>query len=417
VRRLALLWLLAAASLQVAWAQPQRTPEELRAYINELWSRFTPQERDALAGDLRDRQRRIERQTAATRRETARIDVQLNSQAAQTSSSVAFDLLKQRGEKQSELIDLGRSMQVIRRSSLAVGHLTRTSVMDRELTIDRAFLQLQLESISIAAHPSYLMCPREILDKARMQYWTTDLSNFENRHIAAGEAVGRLSCSRGIYGTTTCTPAAADAAQWRFETIGTAFVVRSDLMVTNRHVVQHFAVQEEGIRWRVRPGFAARVEFPSLYNRCSGIDPTRTKVVSEIFVHPGEDIAILRFAEGGLPAALVLYSTSTYSGPVALIGYPDFDQRVPRGLQDSVFRGPHGDVPFGVRRIQPGRVTLQEQAQQWRTDASALNGNSGSPVLFLGDARVVGIHKGGYPGGENVFIGAAEINRLIQLVP
>lgn len=412
-----LLWVLGPGN---AVAQATRTVEEQRAYLEKLWSQLSPSERRSLSADLKERQRRIEIQAAKLEREASEIKRKLNRPAPihfQAMSS-NYKLLGRLGEKQSELGELSKSLRSVQSSLLAFSHLTLASIRERQEVQDRAILQLQIESISVVTHPSYLMCADDILDKARLDYWEADIGRFAKQFVAMGDSVGKVQCSRRSDASTeTCTESVPDSAKWKYSNVGTAFVVRSDLMVTNRHVAEQFATLREGIRWSMRPGVIARVEFPALYSGCVAPRPEVTKTVSEVFIHPTEDIAVLRFKEGELPGVLGLRSVAQYQGPIALIGYPERDYKVPRAIQESVFRGPKGDVPFGVRRIQPGDVTLQEQSQRWRTDASALNGNSGSPIVQLGDGTVVGIHVGGYPGGENLFIGAAEIIRLLQLVP
>lgn len=415
-----ILAFLAVLHAREGTGQTPRTIEEQRAYLNSLWNRFTPSEREALGVEVRSRQKAIDEQTARVAKETEQLNQKLRRSSGVYAESTTrdFNLLRLFGQKTNELGELRTSQATIQKTLMSLNHLTNASIKERDSITDRRVLQLQIESISAIAHPSYLMCADDILDKSRLQYWEKDVSAFAKQHVAVGDSVGRVQCSRRLDASTaTCTEASGSSGGWRYSNAGTAFVVKADAMVTNRHVVLNFARESEGRRWVFRSGFSARVEFPGLYDGCAMTRPALSRTVTEIFVHPTEDIAILKFKEAGLPVVLSLQPEQDPRGPVAVIGYPVRDFRVPRETQEMVFKGPKGDVPFGVRRIQPGDVTFKERANVWRTDASALNGNSGSPVVRIGDGAVVGIHVGGYPGGENVFIGAAEINALLKSVP
>lgn len=413
-------------------AQAERTAEEQRAYLEKLWSRFTEAEKKALAEQLGQRIEAIKVEAQELERERQQITARIepvgakveNKPAAKKRKAVAqnielsnFKLLRRLDETQSSLDQLRRSQRSLQGPLLTVSFFTNASIEERASILDENLLRLQAESISQLANLSYLMCGDDILDKSRRQYWQPDLERFSKSHLVVGESVGRVQCSqRNDEVLATCTATDADQAKWGFRNVGTGFVVRADAMVTNRHVVEAFAVPGHGSRWNLRSGFSARVDFPGLYEGCSGTRSPVVRTVSEVYVHPEEDVALLRFHEPGLPAPLKMQSSATLNEQVAVIGYPERDAKVSREVQELVFRGPKGDAPFGVRRIQPGEVTrvVKDKRDWWRTDASTLNGNSGSPVVRLADGTVVGIHIGGYPGGENVFIGTAHIRRLIE---
>lgn len=400
--------------------QTIRTAEEQRAYLNKLWGHFTPKEREVLGAELKIRLKTVDEKTSMIAKETEALNQKSEKKKGVFAEDIRQDIdsWQLANQKRTELGELHASRAAVQKTLMSLNHLATASIAERNSINDQKVLQLQIEAISIMAHPSYLMCADDILDKSRLQYWEKDLSTFAKQHLAVGDAVGLVQCSgRSGSSPSVCAGPTESSGAVGYSNVGTAFVVRQDSMVTNRHVVQHFAQQSDGSQWVLQPGLSARVEFPGLYDGCTKTRPTVVRTVTAVFVHPTQDIAILRFKEAGLPTALSLRPEQSVDDVVAVIGYPMRDYNVPRDTQNMVFKGPRGDVPFGVRRIQPGHVTLREQPNVWRTDASSLNGNSGSPVVRMADGTVVGIHVGGYPGGENLFIDSVEINTLLTAIP
>jgi S1-C subfamily serine protease len=165
--------------------------------------------------------------------------------------------------------------------------------------------------------------------------------------------------------------------------VGTGFLVRPDLMVTNRHVLEMVSVGT----MRLDRGMAT-VHFGHEHDVANDEDPF--DVIGVVAVHPVLDMVLLRIdttpSRNGR-APLVLGTTPADSGaPLVVIGYP---------LQDSV-RNPlfenqlFGGV-FGVKRLSPGEL-IGRQGDVLHHDCSTLGGNSGSPVLDMATGSLVGIH-------------------------
>ncbi len=74
---------------------------------------------------------------------------------------------------------------------------------------------------------------------------------------------------------------------------------------------------------------------------------------------------------------------------VAAIGYPSKDADRNPLFIPAIF----GDR-FGVKRVSPGEITGSTDRLVFH-DCSTLGGNSGSPVLSLATAKVVGLHRSG----------------------
>lgn len=413
--------ILMAAYWVPAAAQQGQTIAEQREYLEKLWKMLTPEEQKAYNERLNAKNKTVGQALRKLQAESESIgkQISLDKDFGVESTSRKVELIRQIERSQVAITKVQRSQRSVNAQRLSVSYLMNTSIKERETATDPTVLQLHIESISVAAHPSYLVCGNEVLDAGRMRYWANDIANFAKSHLKLADSVGRVQCSRYGNATKACTATPAMPAAWQFSNVGTAFVVREDIMVTNRHVVEEFAQTDAVGRYVLKPGFSVRVDFPGLYDGCTLIRPGFSRTVAEIYVAVVEDIAFLRFKEPGLPKplSLALQPPPKKDEPVIVVGYPERDDNVPRNVQEDVFRGPKGDVPFGVRRLQPGVVTRREGERRWRNDASALNGNSGSPVVRLADGRILGIHVGGYPGGENVFIAANEVSRALEKLP
>lgn len=393
-----------------------------QAYLEKLWAMLTPAERKTLQNDLNLESKSLAASTLNLEKENLRLtqEIQKISGFNVEAARRRLDLLGRQGSAQSALQDVRRSQTALNTRLLTVGYMVNTSVKERQAVDDLKALRFYTESISAAAHPSYLICGEDILEKTRIRYWEADLSNFARNHLKKTESVGRVQCSkRADQSRAVCTAVGDAAAKWTYSNVGTAFVVRADVMVTNKHVVEQFAHVDAAGRWNLNAGHDVRVDFPGLYDGCTLVRPAYSRTVSEIHVLSAEDIAFLRFKESGLPSPLPINALPPLRAGevVGVVGYPERDMSIDRSTQNLVFRGPKGDVPLGVQRIQPGEVLRKEGGLRWRNDASAMNGNSGSPVIRFSDGAVVGIHIGGYPGGENVLIEAAEIARALEKLP
>lgn len=198
----------------------------------------------------------------------------------------------------------------------------------------------------------------------------------------------------------------------RLAYVGTAFVVGEGLVLTNRHVAEHF-VQGTGRGLTFMPGRDdLRVDFKrdvTMRGR------ERVQVVGVEWVHPLWDAALLRLehTEGRAPLTLDADAApeALEGRPLAIIGFPYRDPRNDTRTQDELFRH-----IYGVKRLQPGDgLGALEIASFGRVvgtlghDASTLGGNSGSVVLDLSTGRAVGLHFGGIAMEANHAVSARDL--------
>jgi V8-like Glu-specific endopeptidase len=187
--------------------------------------------------------------------------------------------------------------------------------------------------------------------------------------------------------------------------IGTGFLVADDVVMTNRHVAKEFS-KKSGSSWSFEAGMKPRIDWAE---ELGSSKPLEFAVSSVIGVHEKFDMALLRVARKGgggvkLPKPLVLPRNPAVKAgeSVFVVGYPAWDGRrnEPRPMS-QIFH----DI-YNVKRLQPGKVTKVSAAQkQFDHDCSTLGGNSGSCVLDLETAAVVGLHfQGRYRQGNQAIL-------------
>ncbi len=182
---------------------------------------------------------------------------------------------------------------------------------------------------------------------------------------------------------------------------GTAFVCGDRLIMTNRHVAQLF-VQGIGDRSQLRftSGISGGVE---LKEEVGSSASTRLEVVSPLLILAEWDIAILEvdaLPPGVVPLPLARDPLQRADDRLAVIvGYPAFDPVENLAEQLQIFRS-----VFDKKRLQPGRLKGIRPAQSFGQvvqalghDCSTLGGNSGSALIDVASARVVGVHFAGQP--------------------
>lgn len=176
----------------------------------------------------------------------------------------------------------------------------------------------------------------------------------------------------------------AAAPGFAAEVIGTGFLVGPSSLVTNRHVVDELSLGTG----RLIPG-QAEVRFGGEYGVTP--DPRPVPIVEVKALHDDLDLALLQLeptGPAGAPFRLAERPPPVETA-VAAVGYPMPDPRNPKFV--PLLFGDH----LGVKRAAPGEVT--EVRRQWLYhDCSTLGGNSGSPVVALETAALVGVHADGF---------------------
>jgi endonuclease G len=164
---------------------------------------------------------------------------------------------------------------------------------------------------------------------------------------------------------------------------GTGFLVKDDVLVTNRHVLDKISsgtrVLEEG---------QAVVGFRWLADDFEPPEPiTGVIAFDETF-----DVALLRVKpKAGRTLLKLAAAAPSVERDVAVIGHPYDDPKNNPLFTRTIFGN-----KWGVKRAAPGEVISMSAPKTIAGhDCSTLGGNSGSPVLALDTAEVVGLHFGG----------------------
>jgi hypothetical protein len=168
--------------------------------------------------------------------------------------------------------------------------------------------------------------------------------------------------------------------------VGTGWLAAPGVIMTNRHVAAEFALAD-GAGWKFTPQMSAWTDFNEELSASASRDVKLTEIIG---IHPEFDLALLACESCEAPP-LPISSTGTQAGAqVYVVGYPAADGR--RNDPDEMQRIFAG--VYNVKRLQPGEVRSVDGTRVVH-DCSTLGGNSGSCVVDLETAEVVGLHFGG----------------------
>ncbi|MEM7477708.1 MAG: trypsin-like peptidase domain-containing protein [Planctomycetota bacterium] len=257
---------------------------------------------------------------------------------------------------------------------------------DKKIDQDRRF---ELEAIVMPYHRPVVDIVKDRMraDQLTKTWQSLAKNNLRKKLESTFLSVGRINVPNILYA-------------------GTGFIVGDDLLMTNRHVANLFAMGVGTKTIDFQPGLSAELDF---YHE-NGEPTSETLNVLEIaMIHPFWDLALLRVS--GIPSdrsPLVLCPedpASLLDRDVIVVGYPGYD---PKGdaefqrVQRRVFRD-----TYYVKRMQPGKLKKHSQVSSFANavdavthDCSTLGGNSGSAVILVPNtkdepAQVVGLHFAG----------------------
>ncbi len=207
--------------------------------------------------------------------------------------------------------------------------------------------------------------------------------------------------------------------------LGTAWLVAENIVVTNRHVAAEFGVRQgDGFVFRVGPSrreMTARVNY--LEEQAPVIPQLPFKVTKILHIEedaPGRpDVAFLQVARSATDATDKLAKPIPLASklpepkdPVAVIGYPARDSRIPdEQIMETYFGG-----VYDVKRLSPGQVMEGGDKTQVLHDCTTLGGNSGSAVIDLNTGEAVGLHFAGLYRVANYAVPAPVIQERLKAI-
>jgi endonuclease G len=255
---------------------------------------------------------------------------------------------------------------------------------------------LHLESIVLPLSRPVLFVQDNDFGTAPLKYWQDRLDPARGYIKPGIPAVGRIELKNH------------DSYAWN----GTAWLVRPNVAVTNRHVALAFAAKQNG-RWvfstnSVGKYIQSKIDFREEYQRP---DEEELDVVGILHVEEGDnpDIALLQVkpdpARGnGIPLAKAVAANTE----IVTIGYPKYDSSIPDPeMLIRIFGG-----IYDVKRLSPGVVT-EATPNLLKHDCSTLGGNSGSAMISLATGEAVGLHFGGSYKISNFAVPAPVIFNLL----
>lgn len=285
----------------------------------------------------------------------------------------------------------------------------------KELTYNIKNIQEQLDSGSFDFTPIeealILTVGRPVLevigdtvseDEPELDYWKSIIkSNKGDDLTQTFKAIGRIELSNHP----------------TYDWIGTGWLYKDDLIITNRHVASVFAK-------KVASGFSIKknifgepykvsIDFKEEYGDSTSSSHELVKVV-HIEPDSGPDIAVLQIKwtnnnHKRKPLELADYALNDKT--VATIGYPARDSRtsIPED-QLRVFSN-----IFDKKRFAVGEIDWVEASKEmFIHDCSTLGGNSGSPVIDIESKKVYGLHFAGRERVGNYAITSDTVSKILR---
>lgn len=263
-------------------------------------------------------------------------------------------------------------------------------------------LQIDMEAIIKTVGRPALLIKNDTFEQVVDPLWVGPLEKGRTHIDSAIKAVGRVDLSYHP----------------DFSMLATAWLVTSDIVITNRHVAEKFAEKNnDGFGFIINDNdetITARIDF-----KAEDKSPEKSVFKVEKILHieekSGPDIAFLRISKtnkygSSLSQPIPLSEESIQPNRnVAIIGYPMFDSReLDADIQLRVFSG-----IFNVKRLQPGLITGVTNVIEH--DCSTLGGNSGSVVLDIDTGKALGIHFGAKNSRKsNVAVPASVIKKRLE---
>jgi hypothetical protein len=192
--------------------------------------------------------------------------------------------------------------------------------------------------------------------------------------------------------------------------VGTGFLVKENLIITNRHVLQAIATMENDGSWQILTG--STIDFGYEFRARQSVNRrTLGKLIfcgpetidPNVIDHSKLDLALIELKPSGeeMPLPLAFNIAPEWASPgsvVYTIGYPGNPGikglKTYTTLLEQLFKS-----TYGYKRLAPGEVIMStNNIPSWGVahDATTLGGNSGSVILVTGkEYAAAGLHYGG----------------------
>jgi endonuclease G len=206
----------------------------------------------------------------------------------------------------------------------------------------------------------------------------------------------RLEAAKTFLHDATCAVGRIDLTGSSYDWIGTGWLVHENILVTNRHVANEFAMRDGG-GFVFSVGDAGAIGASVDFLQEIGSEKKLVfELVRPLFIQeaPGPDVAFfeieVRSGNKSLAKPIALADRARTTKNVAVIGYPAYDSRIPDvTLMERIYGS-----TYNKKRLAPGGVTRVDDARILH-DCTTLGGNSGSVVMDLDSGKALGLHFSG----------------------
>lgn len=264
---------------------------------------------------------------------------------------------------------------------------------DRQVELESIVMRTQRPVLAIKENVTQLV----FIDQADSEIWGDRLKAAKSILDTAIPAIGRVDLRGAPLGF-----------------VGTGWLVAENVIVTNRHVANEFAIRRgEGFTFKMGAGapMSASVDF------LEEIDNPKKLVFNlvrplHIEAEPGPDVSFFEIemisGDAKLAKPIELATDVSETENAATIGYPAFDSRIPEpDLMERIY----GKV-YNKKRLAPGGITRVE-ATRILHNCTTLGGNSGSVVFDLDKGKAIGLHFSGSFLATNFAVRADVVKKLL----
>ncbi|MEO8381545.1 MAG: DNA/RNA non-specific endonuclease [Acidobacteriota bacterium] len=273
---------------------------------------------------------------------------------------------------------------------------TSPEIVEQAINEESIVLRRQRPVLSILNNETRMV----FIDQADSEIWAARLTKAKPLLDGAIRAVGRIELQGG-----------------RLDWVGTGWLVADNLLVTNRHVANEFALRKgKGLSFRMGNDgpISAAVDF---IQEIDNANQLVFKIVKPLHIEeePGPDLSFFEVevtsGDTRLAKPIELSTEVVVTENVATIGYPAYDSRIPEpDLMEHIF----GRI-YNKKRLAPGGITRVEPTRLLH-NCTTLGGNSGSVVFDLDSGKAVGLHFSGSFLATNYAVRSDVVKKLLANV-
>ncbi len=259
-----------------------------------------------------------------------------------------------------------------------IDKLTKARKIPSIKEFDQTVKEFQVQKIITdgVLRPSFIIRDNTF-DPSTSDYWEITLSEYSSILSRKLPSIGRINLLNHTH----------------LGYAGTGFLIDENIVMTNRHVAEHFVDFKNGqYNWKVNSNGPIKAGID--YNEEAGgpsdvwIELTKTLYIEP---SPGPDIAFFKVNMDNAIEPMELSTDITIDDAVVTIGYPTKKEYQPDFIE-RLIKLVYGGK-FEIKRLSPGYIKKMS-SNILEHDCSTLWGNSGSPILEIETGKVIGMHQG-----------------------